>query len=71
MVSPSARGLGIGRRILSRLEDLARRRSYETVRLDTNKVLSEAKSLYEKTGYREIPRYNDNRYADRWYEKKL
>jgi DNA-binding MarR family transcriptional regulator/GNAT superfamily N-acetyltransferase len=70
-VSPSARGLGIGRRILSRLEDLARRHSYETVRLDTNRVLSEAKSLYEKTGYREIPRYNDNRYADRWYEKKL
>lgn len=70
-VSPSARGLGIGRRMLLQLEDLARQRNFDVVRLDTNRVLVEAKSLYENTGYREIPRYNDNQYANHWYEKKL
>ncbi len=34
-------------------------------------VLSEAIAMYETTGYRSIDRYNDNPYAQHWFEKEL
>lgn len=33
--------------------------------------LAEAMALYRRNGYREIPRYNDNPYAEHWFEKRL
>src|SRR5262249_20919491 len=45
-VGASARGLGIGKRILRRLEDLARARRIALLRLETNRTLTEAQSLY-------------------------
>jgi DNA-binding MarR family transcriptional regulator/GNAT superfamily N-acetyltransferase len=65
------RGIGTGWRILERLEELARRAGHETVRLDTNGCLHEAQALYSRAGYQQIPRYNDNPYAEQWYEKQL
>jgi ribosomal protein S18 acetylase RimI-like enzyme len=41
------------------------------VKLDTNRSLVEAQALYRKLGYREIGRYNDNPYADHFFEKRL
>src|SRR5579872_4382266 len=70
-VSPDVRGLGVGRRLLMELEKVATGRKLRTVRLDTNGSLSEALSLYRTSGYREIPRYNDNPYAQHWFEKTL
>jgi DNA-binding MarR family transcriptional regulator/GNAT superfamily N-acetyltransferase len=70
-VSPSVRGLGVGRRLLAELEKVARSRKLRTLRLDTNGSLAEALRLYHTAGYREIPRYNDNRYAQHWFEKTL
>ena len=70
-VERSSRGLGIGKRILYRLEELARERGLAVVRLETNKSLAEAQSLYRRTGYREIPAYNDEPYAHHWFEKPL
>ncbi len=70
-VDASSRGLGVGKRILRRLEELARERGLSVVRLETNKSLSEAQSLYRSTGYREIPAYNDEPYAHHWFEKRL
>ena len=70
-VEGSSRGLGIGKRILHRLEELARERALPVVRLETNKSLAEAQSLYRRTGYREIPAYNDEPYAHHWFEKSL
>lgn len=70
-VSPAARGLGVGRRLLTALEDEARRRGAERVRLDTNHNLSEAITLYRASGYTEVPAFNDERYADHWFEKRL
>jgi len=70
-VSSGARGLGIGRSILQRLELEAQRRKLHTVRLDTNKALPEALRLYRSAGYREIARFNDNPYAHHWFEKTL
>lgn len=70
-VDQKYRGTGTGSRILERLEMEARRGGQIIIRLDTNASLQEAQALYARTGYHEIPRYNDNPYAQRWYEKHL
>ena len=70
-IAESMRGLGLSRRILGRLEGLASEHGHTVVRLDTNKALKEAQTLYKSSGYREIQRYSDNPYAHHWFEKKL
>lgn len=70
-ISPHARGLGLGRRLLAELESVAKKRRMRAIRLDTNKSLSEALRLYRSAGYREIARFNDNPYAHHWFEKAL
>jgi DNA-binding MarR family transcriptional regulator/ribosomal protein S18 acetylase RimI-like enzyme len=70
-VEASARGLGIGKRVLHRLEDLARERRLPLLRLETNKTLAEAQSLYKAGGYHEVPAFNDEPYAHHWFEKSL
>ncbi len=70
-VSPEVRGLGLGRRLLAELEAQAAAHGADTVRLETNKALTEAIGLYRAAGYREVPRFNDERYAHHWFEKRL
>jgi len=70
-VAPGARGLGIAQRMLDALESQARAMDVHTLRLDTNRTLLEARALYARNGYVEIPRYNENPYADHWFEKRL
>ena len=69
-VAPGARGLGIAQRLLEALERHAVDIGLGTLQLDTNRTLKEAHALYLRNGYREIPRYNDNPYADHWFEKQ-
>lgn len=69
-VAPSARGLGIAQKLLEALERQAVDMGLNTVRLDTNRALKEAQSMYLRNGYREIPAYNDNPYAHHWFEKR-
>jgi DNA-binding MarR family transcriptional regulator/GNAT superfamily N-acetyltransferase len=69
--APGARGLGVARRILRRLEAEAVAMGFALLRLDTNKALTEAHAFYLKEGYRDVPRFNDNRYAHRWFERRL
>ena len=70
-VAESARGLGVGRRLLAELENQAARRGVRTVRLETNKTLVEAISLYRSTGYVEVAPFNDEPYAHHWFEKRI
>jgi ribosomal protein S18 acetylase RimI-like enzyme len=70
-VSPDARGLGLGRRLLQELEDRARSLGYSKIRLETQKSLTEAQQLYRSFGYREVPPFNDELYAHHWFEKLL
>ncbi|MCU1616876.1 MAG: hypothetical protein JWO98_4416 [Frankiales bacterium] len=70
-VSPSARGLGLGRRILHELECRALEASARVIRLETNESLGEAVGLYRSSGYREVPAFNDEPYAHHWFEKTL
>lgn len=65
------RGCGLGGRMLAALEDAARDLGYREVLLDTNATLVEAVAMYERSGYRSIPRYNDNPYAQAWFAKRL
>jgi ribosomal protein S18 acetylase RimI-like enzyme len=70
-IAPNARGLGLGRRLLAELEGEAVRIGLRCMRLDTNATLEEALRLYRSSGYREIPRFNENPYAQHWFEKTL
>ena len=69
--APSARGLGVARRIVRRLEAAARDMGLKRVRLDTNRALTEAQALYRAEGYREVARFGDNPYAHHWFAKEL
>ena len=69
-VATSARGLGIAQRMIESLEQHAARIGLDRLQLDTNRELSEARALYLRNGYCEIDRYNDNPYADHWFEKR-
>ena len=70
-VAPSVRGLGLGRRLLYELEDRARAKGLRLMRLETKNELSEAIRMYETSGYREVDPFNDEPYADHWFEKPL
>ncbi|MBR0901755.1 bifunctional helix-turn-helix transcriptional regulator/GNAT family N-acetyltransferase [Bradyrhizobium liaoningense] len=70
-VAPAARGLRLGRRLMDATEDAARGLGITLLRLDTNSALPEAGQLYRTTGWREIPRFNDDPYPDLFFEKRL
>jgi DNA-binding MarR family transcriptional regulator/predicted GNAT family N-acyltransferase len=69
--APSARGMGVARRVLRTLEAAARDMDLKTLRLGTNRALTEAHALYRRQGFREIARFNDNPYEHYWFEKRL
>ena len=70
-VSPDARGLGVGRRILERLETEARHAGASATQLETNRNLAEAIGLYTSAGYEEVDRFSDEPYAHHWFRKTL
>lgn len=70
-VHPEWRGAGLGSRMLRHLESLAQSLGFVRVVLDTNSTLTEAIALYERATYRRIDRYNENPYAELFFEKRL
>lgn len=70
-VAASMRGLGFGRRMLDALESEARGLGLTTLRLETNRALTEAIHLYRRSGYVEVASFNDDPYANHWFEKHL
>jgi DNA-binding MarR family transcriptional regulator/GNAT superfamily N-acetyltransferase len=70
-VAEAARGLGIGRRLLTELEARAGEHGTRIVRLETSRLLTEAIALYVSAGYVEVPAFNDEPFADHWFEKRL
>ena len=70
-VSPDARGRGLGGRLLAALESRAVEAGKPVTRLETNGTLTEAIAMYRRRGYREVEPFNDERYADHWFEKDL
>jgi GNAT superfamily N-acetyltransferase len=70
-IAPAARGLGLGRRILREIERHACEAGVAVLRLETNRALSEAMALYQRSGYREVKAFNAEPYAHHWFEKRL
>lgn len=70
-VHPDHRGLGLGKLLLTYLEDAALLSNRHEILLDTNGSLTEATALYRRHGYVEISEYNDNPHAQHWFTKEL
>jgi DNA-binding MarR family transcriptional regulator/ribosomal protein S18 acetylase RimI-like enzyme len=70
-IDPGVRGLGLGRRLLETLEDCARSGGARLGHIETSGVLGEAITLYRSAGWVEVPRFNDEPFADHWFEKRL
>jgi DNA-binding MarR family transcriptional regulator len=70
-VADTARGLGIGRRMLEALEAEARTLGITLLQLETNKTLHEAIAMYRSAGYRQVPAFNAEPYATHWFQKRL
>ncbi|MGN7859742.1 GNAT family N-acetyltransferase [Microbacterium sp. 22303] len=68
---PETRGRGWGRLLLDELEHRTRGFGARALVLDTHHTLEAAGHLYLNSGFAEIPRYNDNPNATRWYRKDL
>jgi DNA-binding MarR family transcriptional regulator len=70
-ISPAARGLGLGRRLLYELEACALDSGAPLARIETSAVCTEAIALYRSTGWVEVPPFNAEPFADHWFEKAL
>lgn len=70
-IEPAHRGRGLGRKMLVALEHAATDLGCRVVQLETNRSLTGAIELYRTAGYREVPAFNDEHYADFWFEKVL
>ncbi|MER7844055.1 GNAT family N-acetyltransferase [Kitasatospora sp. NPDC096077] len=71
-VRPGLRGTGGGARLLAAVDLAARSLGAERIVLDTRLDLVEARALYLRHGYREIPAYGDTGpYSEVWYGKDL
>jgi ribosomal protein S18 acetylase RimI-like enzyme len=71
VVDPETRGLGLGRWLLAEAEARVAATGVRTVRLETNRALTEAVALYRASGYREVAPFNAEPYAHHWFEKRL
>ena len=70
-IAPSARGLGLSKRLMEATEAAARELKIKVLRIDTNRALPEAIALYRNSGWTEIDRFNDDPYPDYFFEKVL
>ena len=70
-IAPRARGLGLGRRLLETLESCAMQAGAEFAHIETSAVLTEALALYRSAGWVEVPAFNEEPFADHWFEKRL
>lgn len=59
-VRPAQRGAGLGRRLASRIVEIARERGYALMRLDTLSSMTPAMSLYRSLGFVECSAYYHN-----------
>jgi ribosomal protein S18 acetylase RimI-like enzyme len=70
-VAVPVRRRGLGARIVQHLERQAFDHGRSRVRLDVRGDLVEARAMYARLGYREVPSFNEHPYVEHWFEKSL
>lgn len=70
-VRPELRGSGLGTSLLLCAEEVARVWGVSEIRLDTRLDLGEARALYLRHGWVEVPAFNEGDFAEVWYAKQL
>jgi len=70
-VMVSERRQGFGLRLLDELETVARNRGITRLEIDTRDDLVEARRLYARHGFKEVPAFNAGKYAEHWFVKNL
>ncbi|MEV0095149.1 GNAT family N-acetyltransferase [Streptomyces sp. NPDC050738] len=71
-IRPEYRGKGGSGLLMNALEDAARALGTQRIVLDTRLDLIEARTVYLRHGYEEIPRYKPaEEYSEIWYAKDL
>jgi GNAT superfamily N-acetyltransferase len=68
---PAYRRLGVAQEILATMDWLALAFGYTTIKLQTGPRQPEAAALYERVGYRRIPRYDGDWELVLAYQKDL
>ncbi|MCS7484608.1 GNAT family N-acetyltransferase [Umezawaea endophytica] len=70
-VRPDRRGTGVATLLMEAVDAAARDLGAERIVLDTRLDLVEARALYLRSGYAEVPAFSDGPYAEVWYRKEL
>ena len=71
-IAPAARGLGLGRRLLEAARGVRARQAARASRASRRAPsCTEALALYRSAGWVEVPPFNDEPFADHWFEKAL
>ena len=70
-VLPDYQGKGYGRQLLKHAIDYSKEQKYNSICLDTRNNLTIAQHMYKKYGFKQIDKYNNNEYADVYFELKL
>ena len=63
IVEPQARGLGIGRRLVDESISFARNAGYTSVTLWTHGVLTAARAIYQRSGFRLVKQWTHNEFG--------
>jgi len=62
---------GIGRELIHAAIEHAHKMKFDSLKLDTSSKSKKAIQIFEKIGFKEIPKYNDDPYAELYMELKL
>ena len=63
LVEPSARGLGIGKRLVTECLQFARQAGYKKITLWTQRELKAARSIYQQAGFQLVDRHRHNSWS--------
>ena len=63
-IDSAYRGQGLGTHLMEVILEEAKRLGFKVIVLDSMKQYKDARKLYERFGFKDCDRYNDNPYAD-------